>query len=149
MFKSRNVPRMGHSVTLYLVALCLSSLSGCAPDGPVTYPVSGEVKVDGEPLKDGLVVFRDKDGQLSSHAIQILDGSYALRSTAGAKRIEITAYRETGQFSQPDPNEPATPVMQQYIAPHFNSDTTLEVEVGPDKDNRFDFAVKSVPGAPK
>jgi hypothetical protein len=120
--------------------LVISVFCGCGPSGPATYPVSGTIKVDGQLLKEGLIVFRDSN---SSAAYQLTDGNYSLRATAGLKQIEITAYRETGRFDRPDPDEPPIPIKEQYIAPKFNVKTELEQEVSPEGENVFDFDVTS------
>ena len=43
--------------TVAYCALAVTLISGCGPSGPKTYPVSGSVTLDGEPVPEGYISF--------------------------------------------------------------------------------------------
>ena len=52
------------TVAYYLMLACTAGvLAGCGggESGPTNYPVSGKVTVDGEPLAEGDIIFRDAE----------------------------------------------------------------------------------------
>lgn len=125
-------------LSLAIVALVVLIVAlGCEPAGPKKYPVSGTVLVDGKPLPEGHIVMTPTDGATAPDAAPIKDGKYILEASPGSKKVEITATREEG---------PIDPVMgqaprKQYIAPRFNSETTLTAEVKTSGDNTANFEV--------
>jgi hypothetical protein len=114
-----------------LLPILLLFSSGCGDSGPVTVPVTGQVIFDGEPISEGEILFRATDGT-RSYAGKIKDGTYSVEVSPGAKRVEITAYRDVpGKFREDNPGE-RTPVREMYIPERYNSATTLTIEVSPD-----------------
>ncbi|QDU11698.1 hypothetical protein [Gimesia aquarii] len=84
-------------LSAFLILTCLAGMIvGCggSSDGPATFPVSGKVTLDGEPLAEGDIIFRDIEGIAASAAGKIKGGAYSLRSTAGKKAVVITATKE-------------------------------------------------------
>jgi hypothetical protein len=127
------------SALVLLVALVF----GCAPSGPKTYPVSGTVTFDGQPLQDGYVTFVSSGGDIGPDAGKISAGEFSFRAQAGPKRVEIQANR-------PKPGAAADPAMgavpqEQFIPSHYNLQSTLTAEVKPDGENRYEFQLKSKP----
>lgn len=120
---------------LSLLLLACLLLVGCGPTGPKTYPVSGTVMFNGEPLAKGQISFMPKDGKTAPTGGAITAGKYTVQALEGMKSVEITATREEG---------PVDPVMgkarqKQYIPEKFNVSTTLEANVTPAGPNTFDF----------
>ena len=123
-----------------LTGLVLSALvlGGCGPSGPETYPVSGTVTWNGQPLPEGHIVFSSEDGSVAPAAGKISDGKFAFRAQAGQKRVEIHADREAGPI---DPFMGTVP-RKPYIPPRYNSETILTAEVIPTGKNEFTFELR-------
>jgi hypothetical protein len=121
-----------------LMAFFLSNLllaSGCAR-GPNTYPVSGRIAFNGEPIVSGEIILYPQGGG-SPVAAPIKDGVFHLRAEAGPKRVEIRATREV-----PGKRTAMGPVSEQYIPERYNEQTTLRQEVAPGGPNRIELDLK-------
>jgi len=113
--------------------------AGCGTRGPALVPVSGSVTFDGAPVETGEIVFRAADGAVASHAGQIMAGRYAIRSTAGPKRVEIIATRPPATVVQnPGGSGESTPA-EMYVPDRYNARSTLTADVTASGPNRFDF----------
>jgi len=107
---------------------------GCG-SGPTTVAVSGRVEFDGQPLDDGMIVFRAPAGPVLAASGAVKNGRYALRMPPGPKLVEILASREIGNVD---------PVMkvrqrQRYIPECYNDRTELRADVKAAGANTFDF----------
>ncbi len=125
--------------TFAYCALAVALISGCAPSGPKTYPVSGSVTLDGEPIPEGYISFAAQSSGETPVAGKIEAGEYSVYATAGAKKVSIQASRFIG---------PENPIMglrakEQYIPERYNLATTLTATVSPSGENQFDFALTS------
>ena len=120
-----------------LVALCLLVLlvAGCGPSGPETYPVSGTVTWNGDPLPEGDIVFSPVDGSIAPDAGKIVDGKFEFQAQPGEKRVEIDATRESGEV---DPVMHMAP-REAYIPSKYNSESILKATVTAGGDNAFTF----------
>ena len=127
-----------------LAYLLLVLIVGCGPRGPKTYEVSGKVTLDGEPVADGEIQFRDPSRQSQSWAGKIVDGQYTMQSTEGNKRVEIIATREI-QLGADAPSGEGTANFEMYIPKEYNSNSTLTAEVTSSGNNTFDFELNSKP----
>lgn len=125
-----------------LLAVAVLSLVGCGPSGPVTYPVSGTVTFDGQPLPEGFITFVP-EGDISPDAGKIVEGKFEFRAQAGKKRIEINANR-TKPGAKVEPSMGAVP-FEQYIPEAYNTKSTLTEEVKSSGENKFTFDLKSKP----
>ena len=93
-------------------------------------------------------MFRDAAGKLGGSGGTIANGEFAFESTAGKKKVVITAQREVpGKTGEPAaPGEPAPPLMEQYIPSTYNDQTTLEADVTDTAEkNKFDFSLTAGP----
>jgi hypothetical protein len=141
----------------WLVPTCLTValllVAGCGKEGATRGAVSGKVTLDGKPLADGSILFTPVKGTRgTATGGQILNGQYELAESAGPavgkNRVEIRATRKTGKMVQ----KPFAPLGQtveeavEAVAPKFNSDSTLEVEIK-SGDNTADFKVTSAPAS--
>jgi hypothetical protein len=129
----------------YLLAACLAALplAGCAPSGPRTYPVSGTVTLDGQPLPEGHITFMPVSDDASAAAGKVTAGQFAFQAQAGNKRVEIMANRAK-QGAAVDPAMGAAP-LEQYIPAQYNTESTLTAEVKVDGANQFEFQLKTRP----
>jgi len=129
--------------------ILLGVLAGCGqPSGPELYDVSGAVTLDGQPVKNGEVVFRAEDGQGQTAAGKIVDGRYELKAGPGAKRVEISSMQKVpGAVGAPgtpgDPVSDTNPadVLAESIPAKYNSDSELKAEVAANNDNVFDYTL--------
>jgi hypothetical protein len=110
---------------------------GCTDPATRTYPVSGSVTLDGQPIESGSITFESADGGAGVFSEAIRNGQYQLRSTAGMKKVSISAYRPRGD------QQTATPDRENYIPARYNAQTTLTVEIKRDGDNQHDFSLKT------
>jgi hypothetical protein len=118
-------------ISFGVLTACLAlTAAGCGGggDGPKLYSVSGKVTLDGEPVKEGRILFRMTGGNGRSYSAPITDGSYELKSEAGSAAVEITASRIIpGKIDKS--NGTPEPVGEMYIPKKYNSETTLKADV--------------------
>ena len=119
------------SCALWLVVIVLPAV-GC---GKSTYEVSGNVTCDGQPLKEGDILFVPENPKLGPDAGKIVDGHYQFQAQPGKMRVQITANRiipgKVGMMGEP--------VTGNYLPERYNEKTELRAEVGKDSPNHFDF----------
>ena len=131
--------RSGLALTITLLAI---SLTGCGEAGPATYPVSGTVTLDGQPLEKGRIVFRDTERKISSAGGPITNGEFSFRSQSATMRVEINARREIpGKFVSPAPGE-KVPLTEETIPARYNKESELTKEVT-EGENEFKFELTS------
>lgn len=111
-------------------------LAGCGSSGPGTVSVTGQVTFDGRPLRSGEIIFRAEGSP--SHAGKILDGRYSLDSTAGPKRVEITAVGTPTTSAAAGSGEPEIEFDVQ-LPPRYHSRSELTATVTEHSPNEFDF----------
>ena len=122
--------RRGSGRRLVLAALVLCLAGGCGAGDRLT-KVSGKVTFNGEPVKEGRILFRNTGGDQKAYSGAITDGSYQLECEAGKMRVEVIASRvipgkfKKGENGEPDP----IPVAEMYIPAKYNSNSTLTAEV--------------------
>jgi hypothetical protein len=140
---SRGGRRLRFARCVALLLLAIAPL-GCGGSGPETYPVSGTVTFDGQPVPDGDILFVPADGKGLPDPGKIENGEFSFDAKPGPKRVEIEASRQTGPVDTSMGMAPRQP----YIPACYNTETTLTAEVTPDGPNEFDFPLKSQPGQP-
>ncbi|WP_437193784.1 hypothetical protein [Planctomicrobium sp. SH527] len=120
-----------------LIVLTQGCGSGSAkPMGTVT----GTVSLNGEPLKEGRIIFRDTTGEEASGASKVEGGTYKLMVPPAEMKVEITAYREVpGKFMELNPGV-KTPVIEQFVPAQYNAKSELTAKVVAGKNN-FDFSL--------
>jgi hypothetical protein len=112
-------------------------LGGCGEAQPLRVPVSGVVRLDGDPLPDGTIYFVGQDG-LGPDGGPIVAGQFSIKVRPGAKRVEIRSLRQV----EPPPPPPKS-AWQNYLPLRYNSDTTLTAEVTATGPNHFEFPLES------
>ena len=124
---------------LLLIAPIAFLSLGCPASGP-TEPkgaeVSGIVKLNGTPLKEGVITFvPEKSDGFPAPTGQITDGNYKVKARVGANKVEIRSPRDTGKK-----NSTGGVVMEESIPPQYNERSTLTSNVtGEMKDVFFDL----------
>jgi hypothetical protein len=110
-------------------------LCGCGKAGTPTYPVSGSVSADGNPVASGDILFVPVDSKHGPTAGKILDGEFHFEAIAGKQRVEIRALR---------PIRGAAPILgevpqENYLPARYHLESELTAEVTPEGPNRFTF----------
>jgi hypothetical protein len=131
------------SWTLLLVAGC-----GGAEDGPPRQRVSGTVKWNGEPLKQGRIQFQPTGQGGPAGGASIVDGSYAIANAEGLVpgKYQVLIYG-AADAAQPSSVQPGLPgdapppkkAVKDPIPDQYNAKTRLTAEVTKDGTNQFDF----------
>jgi hypothetical protein len=133
----------GNSLAMWLLFVAAMTV-GCGRSGD-TYLVTGTVTLDSQPIKKGEILFVPEDRRLGPEAGSIVDGKYQCRVKAGKQKVQITASREVpGSMGQ---GFRGGPLLEESVAPEYNTETTLSVDVEPNDDNEFSFEVHSVKSA--
>ena len=121
--------------------------SGCGTSNELgRRPVSGQVTLKGHPLDKGTVRFVPQDAQGVASGATVQAGKFAIAEEQGlppgSYRVQLSSAGAEG--SGVDPNAPpgeSQNVAKELIPPAFNRQSNLVVEVAPDGDNHFEFAV--------
>lgn len=126
-----NVQAGVRRAVLVLVAAGLTGALGCGPGGDKLYKVSGKVSYDGQPIKEGRILFRNTGADGKAYSAPITDGAYELMCEPGKMRVEVIASRVIpGKFKKGENGEPEPiPVAEMYIPAKYNSNSTLTAEV--------------------
>jgi hypothetical protein len=129
-------------VVVFGLLLGLACAGGCSSEaGKVT--VSGEVTLDGKPLKEGVIRFVPVDGKSPTADAAIVDGRFQGTVPVGAKRVEISAPKVVGKRKMYDtPQSPWVDEVAELIPARYNvkSGLTAEVKKGA---NNLSFDLKS------
>ena len=129
--------------TLTLLLVCAAAMSlGCASNADGMVDVVGKVTIDGTPIEDGKILFRQVDGDQRAFATDIVNGDYALRSLPGNTRVEIRASRIIpGKFDMT--NGTPEPMGEMYVPKRYNKQSELTASINPEGSNAFDFELSS------
>jgi hypothetical protein len=123
--------------------LCSAGLAGCARDAP-TGTVTGEVTLDGQPLKEGVIRFVPVDGKTPTADAAITAGRFTATVPVGAKRLEVTAPKVVGKLKMYDtPDSPVVDQVVELLPARYNvrSELTMIVQKGP-QEKRFELKSK-------
>lgn len=123
---------------ILVTTLATFMFAGCSNE-PRLYPVSGSVSLDGQPVADGDIMFVSTDGVRGPDPGKIKDGNYALKTTEGKKRVEISASKIRPGGARGGGGEP---VPEEYIPTRYNMESKLNADVQPNNKNRFDFTLE-------
>jgi hypothetical protein len=105
-------------------------LSGCSGDNTVG-TVHGEVRLDGRPLRQGIIRFVAVDGKSPTADAGITDGRFAATVPVGQMRVEITAPKVVGKQKMYDsPDSPSVDTVTNLIPPRYNVHSELKMAVG-------------------
>ena len=126
------------------------SLAGCGETQTALHnPIKGEVKLDGQPMESGTIMFRPLDG-VKGQAVSatIKAGRYELAASegpaVGGHHVEVRGVHKTGKMIQ-KPLAPKGEMVEEEgesVAAKFNtkSDLKADIKVG---DNVANFDVTS------
>ena len=132
------IPLFGRSRCSIGILLSLL-LVGCSREAKL-YPVSGSVSLDGQPVSEGDILFVSPDGVRGPDAGKIEGGKYALKTTDGKKRVEVSAAKIRPGGARGAGGEP---VPEEYIPARYNTASELSFEVKPAAENIINLDLKS------
>lgn len=132
-----------HLVSRFSLCLVLTTcaLAGCGDGRPKTYPVSGLVTFNDQPVPTGWVLFLSEQDETTTATIGS-DGRYQVRLSAGEYRVGISAPREGSKTGfdafKEAPLPPHVPVS--FAQPEH---TGIVVTVQEQGENTFDVPLTS------
>src|SRR5262245_49499119 len=112
------------------VACLFGSLAGCT-DSQNRQEVTGEVRVHGQPIEDGLIQFAPVDGQSTGDGAQIVKGKYQIPKGKGLSpgKYKVSIYAGNGMSgagnASPDSPNAGQRQAREMVPPEFNERTTL------------------------
>lgn len=132
-------------VSRRLVLIGVALLVGCRSDVD-RHRLTGEVRLAGESVSDGLIVFEATDGLRAAVAAPIVAGRYEAWMPAGSNRVRITASRSVPGTEVPDGSGRMMERREDYIPAAFNTATTISLEMPP-RDHVHDFDLEPRAGS--
>ena len=118
------------------LALALTAAS-CSSDNPLV-TVSGNVTLDGTPVRDGDLLFTPADPQFGSEAAKITDGVYQANLRPGQNKAQIRASRPVPGKKGPMGEQ----LIEDYIPPKYNDQSNLTIDVSKSQ-RKHDFQLQS------
>lgn len=114
---------------LLLALSALALLSGCST-GPPMGTITGEVTLDGQPLKEGRIAFLPVDGERPTAGTTITDGKFETKAPVTKMRVEINANKVIGKRKAYDtPQSPVADEVVELIPTRYNIESELSLDV--------------------
>jgi len=136
---------------LFALAFALA-LAGCAENYGGRVEVTGSVKLKGQPLKSGIVIFEPLSSQGTSSTANVTDGTYLIPRSSGLKPGKYLIRITAGDGKTPanlNPDEPPGPggkggniVSKELIPAEWNTKSKKEKEVTSESPNTIDFDIQ-------
>ena len=135
------------SLSLVLLgAIALGTLSGCG-DPRNRQEVTGEVKLKGQPVEEGVINFAPLDGQETGDGAQITKGKYRIPREKGLSpgKYRVAIYAGNGMTGEgnasPDSPNAGKRQMGERVPPDYNKNSKVVKEVTTGGPNKFDFDI--------
>ena len=125
-----------------ILILALFALNGCGPDVETEYPVKGTVTLDGAPLADGEVYFRDEAAAKGS-TMKVQNGQFEGKSEAGTYTVQVVSLREEAAKADATGYVPDGPIKVNIIPAQYNTNSKMTAEVKTSGPNEYKFEVTS------
>lgn len=128
--------------------MILLTVVGCGgEEGPPRQPITGAVKLDGQPLPEGTITFLPEEKGPAATA-KLSAGSYSIGKSEGPQpgkyKVAIVAVQPTGkQVPNPDFPKETIEETRNVVPPMYNAQTNLHVEVKSGVPNTLDFDLTS------
>ena len=129
-------------------AIAIAATLGCGGEsGTPQRPISGMVKLDGQPLGEGSITFLPTEKGGAANAV-LSAGVYRIRGSEGLEpgryTVEIIAVKPTGKrVRHPDLPSETIEEVRNVIPQRYNTRSQLLVDVALDQENKFDFDLSS------
>jgi hypothetical protein len=109
-------------------ALVVALLAGCGGGSDAT--VSGEVLVDGQPLKKGRIKFTPADTKRSPVEVYVTDGRYTAEVPVGEATVQIYGDKVVGRQKMYDtPDSPVVEKVEELVDEAYNVRSNLKMTV--------------------
>jgi len=103
-------------------------LAGCS--GSSEAKVSGDVLVDGQPLKKGRIEFVPAAAKAAAASAEVTDGKYAVKVAPGEYKVKINGDKVVGKHKMYDtPDSPTVDDVRELVAAKYNDQTELTMTV--------------------
>jgi len=124
-------------------ALCLV-LASCGPTVDPEYPVRGTVTLDGSPMAQGDVIFRDDTKAIFS-TFSVSNGQFSGKSEAGTFKVEINSMQDqtAAADSATGYAPPGGTTKKNVVLPQYNAESKQTAEVKSSGINEFTFEAKT------
>jgi hypothetical protein len=121
----------------YLFPLVILGVPAGCTGGGGRGTVSGEVQLDGQPLKQGIIRFVPADGQSQTADAAITDGKFTAQVPVGEKVVEITAPKVVGKHKAYDaPDSPEVEDVAELLPARYNARSELRMTVAKGKQEK-------------
>jgi hypothetical protein len=133
-----------------VVALLAVALAGCSDSYGGRMAIAGAVKLAGEPLDGGQVMFFPLDGQDTQGGAPVVNGEYKIDRKHGLKPGKYLVRLTAGDGKTPANEEAGGPggstniVSVDRIPDDWNTHSTQKIEVKAKGPNTFDFDIPNV-----
>jgi hypothetical protein len=131
---------------LFLGAITLAFCSGCS-DPRQRQEVTGEVRLKGKPIEEGIINFAPLDGQETGDGALIVNGKYRIPKEKGLSpgKYKVSIYAGNGLSGEgnasPDSPNAGKAIPREKIPPSYNEKSKIVKEVVKGGENKFDFDV--------
>lgn len=133
---------MNRRVWCFLAVLLVSFTVGC---GGSKATVSGTVTLDGAPLEKGQIQFIPTAPEAQLVVAEIVAGKYSATTVPGEMKVQVLATKVVGQrpaFAG-DPNSQMIEDVVSIVAPQYNINTTLKVDLKGGANSDVNFSITS------
>lgn len=122
----------------------MTLLAGCGGSRPSSATVSGEVRVDGQPLERGTISFAPLEGAGNPATGEIAQGRYEVRMNSGKMRVMISApvvVEKKKDSTAPDANW--VEIANESLPDKYHSKSTTHYDVRPGSQTK-DWEAESI-----
>jgi hypothetical protein len=120
------IARRGLRVAAVAAAVALAA--GCGRDGTAT--VRGSVRLAGQPVANGSILFVPVDGMTPTAGAVIRNGEYSTRVPIARMRVEVRASKVVGKQKEFDlPDSPMTDILVETIPAKYNQKSQQVIDV--------------------
>jgi hypothetical protein len=131
---------------LFAGLVALVGLGGCG-DPLNRQPVSGEVKLKGQPIEEGIILFAPMDSQSTGEGAKIENGKYEIPKNKGLTpgKYKISIYAGDGRSGQgnasPDSPYAGHKPGKERVPPDYNEKSKIIKEVTNGGPNKINFEI--------
>ncbi len=130
----------------FVGVLALGTLSGCS-DPLSRQEITGEVRLKGQPVEDGVITFEPVDKQSTGDGAHIVKGKYKIPKEKGLSpgkyRVIIIAGNGLSGEGNASPDSPNAGhrLPKERVPPEYNEKSKVVKEVTKGGPNTFDFDI--------
>ena len=127
--------------------IALAAFGGCADPYKNREEITGEVKLKGQPVADGIISFVPLDSQPTGDGAKIVHGKYRIPKDKGLApgryRVALIAGNGISGAGDASPDSPNAGhrLPKELIPPEYNEKSKVVKEVKKSGPNKFDFDI--------